>query len=111
MASSSRAHVWRAKLIDDGGPDSATTRYLLMFLSMRMEDDVCRLSPREIAEAALLDRKTVVVHLRRAERAGWLARRHIQKRSKAWRRMEYLPWWPTLGPFHGKHAGERGAPA
>lgn len=95
--------AWREALMSEAGPDSPTTRHVLLTLSCRMDQDgsKCFPSTRTIATMTALHRKTVEDHLERVDEDGWLIRIQSAGRGRGWKRTRYLPRIPTAASEGG----------
>lgn len=84
-------YTWRLAIVGDSGPRNATTRHLLLTLSLSMNSagDSAWPSQKTLAARCLISRRTVVTHLELAERTEWLARELGPKGGKGWRLTSY----------------------
>jgi len=82
---------WRWKIASEQGPASATTRHVLMTLSIHMEADGGNAFPSEdlLALETALTTRAVSTHLRLAVDQGWLRRYRERRRGKAWAQYFY----------------------
>lgn len=75
--------TWRRAVCSPAGPESPTTRYLLLALAARMEDESgCARSESQLAEDTGLVKRSVITHLQLAEEDGWIARRRRRPRGR-----------------------------
>lgn len=91
---SSPAWTWRHAIQEsDLEP---TTRFVLLNLSISMNEkgEGCWPSIDTQAKETGLSRKTVIVHLKKAEAAGWLRVEQIRFRGQNWRHNQYFAVWP-----------------
>lgn len=89
--------TWRALITSIDGPRSATTRLVLLVLSLHMNKlgQSCFPSIELLACESGLSRQSVIKHLEIAVRGGWLGRRPFRRPGKAWRSTEYFAIWPA----------------
>ena len=83
---------WRDAVASAHGPDSPTTRFVLVFLSLDADQDggSCFPSTRRLATRTGLSRTCVMSHLDSAEEDGWIRRRPVgTDRGQGWRRSVY----------------------
>ncbi len=81
---------WRAKVQSDEGPGSATTRSVLMNLSLHMDNDTLHCYPSidlQSRETGLCE-KTIRTHLDIAEAEGWIVR-WKEECGQKWRLYHY----------------------
>lgn len=73
------------------GPESPTTRHLLLTISLFMDENGanCFPSTKTLAEATGLTERTVCTHLEQAINTGWLKRSKLGKQGRGWRRSQY----------------------
>lgn len=66
--------TWRSAVSSEDGPESSTTRHVLLALSLYMNQKggSCFPSTRTLADETGLSRRTVEEHLRRAADNGWI---------------------------------------
>lgn len=66
--------TWRSAVSSEDGPESSTTRHVLLALSLYMNQKggSCFPSTRTLAKETALSRRTVEEHLRKAHREGWI---------------------------------------
>lgn len=98
---------WRKSIYSRHGPESGTTRAVLMALSMYMnsDGDSCFPSTKTLEEASGFSEKTVIRHLHKAEEEGWIKiRRRDADAGQGWRRHTYRARIP-LGPVRQWHPG------
>ncbi len=83
-------------MMSDSGPDSATTRHVLLTLSVHMNGDggSCYPSVRTLSAETRLHTDTVCRHLECADSDGWIERRRGPLAGQAWRRTEYQATLP-----------------
>jgi len=69
--------TWRGAISSEAGPESATTRHVLLALSLYMSQkgDSCFPSLSTLASDTGLDKSTVSKHLKRAHNEGWIDKR------------------------------------
>ena len=92
---------WRDLVASAEGPRRATTRHVLLTLSLHMDPMGGRCFPsiRHLAERTRLSERAVRDNIDRAVAAGWISKRR-HKKGQGWRRNEYqakLPKVSTLG--------------
>lgn len=89
---------WRKALASRNGPEHATTRHVLLTLSVWMDGQggSCFPSTREIAEATGLSERAVCTHLERAAAGGWIRRKAAGREGRAWRHMTYTAAVPDV---------------
>lgn len=106
---------WLDAVCSEAGPQSSTTRHVLMVLAKHMDPDGgnCYPATRLLAIETALTRQTVMIHLEVAEAAGWIER-HERGDGMAWRRHQYTPAIPAGVVSEADHAtpkgGKRGSP-
>ena len=101
---------WRDLLASADGPPSATTRHVLLTLSLNMDRDGghCFPSTRLLAERAGLSQRFVCIHLALAVDGGWLSKERRQgDLGQGWRRNEYQAMLPKA-LTQGKHVARKG---
>ena len=84
--------TWRSVICSDDGPEDPITRWVLIALSLHMNElgDSCFPSIALLARETALANRTVKKHLKLAAEAGWILRRlREQRRGQAWRCYEY----------------------
>lgn len=88
---------WRRAIAGPNGPRAATTRHVLLTLSIWMDDDggSCFPSTQTIAAACALSERTVCTHLELADAAGWIRRQLRGAGGQGWRSMEYFAALPS----------------
>lgn len=88
--------VWRWLIASDQGPDSPTTRHVLITLSLHMADDGSRAYPSErcLAEETGLSERAVGIHLQRAVDAGWITRKP-RREGRDWAQYHYQAVIPS----------------
>ena len=81
---------WRDAVASPAGP-KATTRHVLLTLSLYMNLDggSCFPTTLTLEEATGLSEKTVVTHLDRAEREGWIDKVDAGRSGRGWKRNGY----------------------
>lgn len=109
--------VWRNAIASKHGPRLATTRHILLTLSLPMHADGTGAYPSQktLAERCLVTRRTVITHLELAERDGWLVREPGPKGGKGWRLTSYSAVVPEhvydqlpQRPWEADHEWQRG---
>ena len=98
--------TWRSAVASKHGPENATTRHVLIFLSLHMSEkgDSCFPSTRLLAEETGLAQRTIVMQLAEAVRLGWIGKRERRMaEGRGWRRVEYFAQIPPAveQQFHG----------
>jgi hypothetical protein len=91
-------HVWRDLIRSEHGPDSPTTRLVLLNLSLYMgaEGGNCYPSIRRQAKETRLSRKTIQRHLQQAGEAEWLYIYDRAPSTNGWASHGYLARIPDL---------------
>lgn len=89
--------LWRRAVLSPLGPESATTRYVLLALSTFMDVDGCNAFPSEsrLAEASGLSRRAIIMHMKIAEQDGWIGRRKVRRKGRIWHGYVYEPRFPV----------------
>ena len=85
--------TWRAEICSDDGPEDPITRFVLLALSLHMNElgDSCFPSISLLARETALANRTVRKHLKLAVASGWIMRRVRElRRGQAWRCYEYF---------------------
>ena len=87
---------WRDLVASADGPPSATTRHVLLTLSLYMDlTGYCFPSTRLLAESTKLSERAVCRHLSLAVDGGWVSKQRRQAASgQGWRRSEYRATLP-----------------
>ena len=92
---------WRNKVLSEDGPDSSTTRYVLLVLSKHMNryGGSCFPSMELLARESGLSERTVGTALKEAEVKGWIKRyrRRMAKGGSGWMQYEYEAEVPERG--------------
>lgn len=90
----SRAWSWRHAIVES--ELQATTRLLLLALSVRMDETGggCYPSIDQIVSMTGLSKNTVREHIRLAAEGGWLSVCPHGFKGQKWRRLEYAAAWP-----------------
>lgn len=100
---------WRRAVASMDGPPVATTRHILLTLSIyASKAGYCFPSIRTLATDTALSGRTVVDHLRVAELHGWIFR-FQRKASRGWKRWEYFLCIPDIDVL--KHVQQHAEPA
>jgi hypothetical protein len=92
-------YKWLNAVKSEHGPESATTRAVLMMLSTHMDSKGknCFPSISLLSSETLLSKRVVGLHLEKAVKAGWITRESIKSSGQAWRRYIYTPVIPEGG--------------
>ena len=101
---------WRDSVASTDGPSIATTRHVLLTLSLHMDTtgSQCFPSHRSLAERTGLSRRAVCAHLGLAVDLKWISRGRREGASgQGWRRNEYRATLPKV-LTQGKHVAEEG---
>ncbi len=87
---------WRWLIASARGPKSATTRHVLLTLSLHMglDGDRARPSENRLAHETGLSERAVGIHLQHAVDGGWITRR-IRREGRGWARYEYQAVIPS----------------
>ena len=87
---------WRGHVASERGPESATTRHVLITLSLYMsiKGESCFPSIDTLVEDTGLTRPTVIKHLKKAQKEGWLTVSKHGYQGQKWARNEYRPTLP-----------------
>jgi len=107
---------WQKMIASVNGPDSPTTRHVLLTLSLFMDNDggSCFPSNRTLATAAKLHRKSVASHLESASKAGWIQISGRAGDGRGWKRHSYKATFPDDAGKEAPHVngelGESGSP-
>lgn len=103
---------WRSAVASKYGPESSTTRHVLLTLSlwMSVKGDGCYPSTRTLAEASGLSRRSVETHLATAISEGWIARDQHGFSGQGWKRYEYAAKIPrsVLAAIQAEKKGGEG---
>ena len=96
MADQEIKFQWLNAIKGKNGPESSTTRYMLLMLSTHMNTDgrSCFPSTATLADETQLSERAVCTHLFKAEQGGWIEKRPLGTKGKGWRRHEYKPLIP-----------------
>lgn len=99
--------TWRGYVSSPRGPESSTTRHVLLALSLYMGEkgDGAFPSTRTLAADTGLSRRTVEKHLREAESQGWIGRDQHGFGGMGWKRYDYAASLPER-----LKGGEGGSP-
>jgi Helix-turn-helix domain len=102
---------WQRAIASSSGPQSPTTRLVLLALSTHMRPDGSSAFPsiRRLAQGTALSDRSVGKHLKIAEQEGWIERCLRGTPGRGWRRYEYRPLFPKGAP--GGSAPNQQAPA
>lgn len=94
---------WRKAVMGPDGPESPTTRLVLLALGSHMNEQggSCFPSQELLAKETGLSERTVQVHLEFADLEGWIEIRKAQGYAQGWRRNEYQATIPTFGDNRG----------
>lgn len=81
----------RKAIASPSGPESPTTRLVLLALntSMNTEGESCFPSTKTIAVKCSLTERTVCTHLELAHKNGWIEKNQCALGGREWRRNEY----------------------
>lgn len=81
---------WRWAIASGDGPESPTTRHVLLTLSVHMGLAGDRAHPSEacLAEETGLSERAVGIHLQKAVDAGWISRKR-RRNGRAWAQYDY----------------------
>lgn len=107
--------TWRSAVASEFGPESPTTRHVLLTLGLHMNEkgESCFPSiPLLVIETALSER-AVKSHIRIGADAGWIGKRALRKpNGQGWRRVEYFALIPkeVERAFHDKQRSAGDAP-
>lgn len=106
--------TWRSAVASVAGPESPTTRHVLLTLSLHMNErgGSCFPSTRTLESETGLSRRAVEAHLQAAEESGWLVRERLGLSGQGWKRFGYAAVIPpaALRQLEALQAGERRAP-
>lgn len=87
---------WRDAVASENGPQSPTTRLVLLVLSLHMDPRGHAFpSTRLLSDRSGLSRRVVCEHLERAEADGWIARK-MKGGGQGWRRWTYTARTPDV---------------
>ena len=104
---------WRDLVASADGPPSATTRHVLITLSLHMDGDggQCFPSTRLLAERTGVSERVVCAHLALAADGGWIRKgRRPGASGQGWRRNEYQAM-PRKALTQGKRLTSKGTDA
>lgn len=103
--------TWRGAVASEHGPESSTTRHVLLTLSLHMNEKggSCFPSTRLLATETGLSRRTVETHLKDAAEDGWIRRDVHGFGGQGWKRYEYGAAFPQ-GVVEKIKGGERDSP-
>lgn len=90
--------TWRRVLCSKDGPESSTTRHVLLTLSCHMNEfgDSCYPGIELLVTESGLSKKTIIDHLRIAEETGWIDKEERPERNgQGWRKMAYTASIPS----------------
>lgn len=87
---------WRTALASEDGPDSSTTRHVLLTISLHMGErgESCFPSLRTLAKETGLNKSTVSRHIKKAEDDGWIRREKRTRKNGADSSTVYRPSVP-----------------
>jgi len=102
---------WRWLIASARGPRSATTRHVLLTLSLHMGLDGDRARPSEVslARETGLSERAVGIHLQHAVDAGWITRM-VRREGRGWARYEYQAVIPAHLQGTERRSGRRTEP-
>lgn len=88
--------TWRSAVASKFGPESPTTRHVLLTLSIHMNEkgESCYPSTKLLADETGLSERSVCTHLELAEKSGWIMRKSRQRPGQQWRQHVYSPVIP-----------------
>jgi hypothetical protein len=105
--------TWRNKLLSENGPESSTTRYVMLALSTHMDLDggSCYPSVRRLAIETAISRRAIMEHIGIAVENGWIERKSRILKDKGWKRNAYqavIPKHIAKVVTEGDHVNEGG---
>lgn len=91
MAQPVDRYSWQQAICGEQGPQNPIARLVLLIISLHMNAEGVNAWPSQetIARRALVSRRSVVKHLKIAERIGWVARHPAGFHKQGWRRDGY----------------------
>lgn len=94
--------TWERKVASVSGPDSPTTRHVLLTLATHA-DRAGKAFPsiKTLAEETGLSERAVVQHVQIAVQGGWLTREKTKRDGQGWRRSTYWLRVPSKGDESG----------
>ena len=101
---------WRNAIASKSGPKEPTTRHVLLTISLHMNCDgeSCFPSVNTLAEETGRTKKSVIVHIEKAEKAGWIKKEIRGFSGQGWRRHKYRPNLPADVVKQLHHVDEKG---
>ena len=100
-------------IASENGPESPTTRLLLLTMSLYMDKTggKCFPSTRTLSVDTALSRKAVMEHIQKAEAAGWIKIMSAGVNGRGWKRSSYQAATPSDVVTESNHViHERGNP-
>ena len=106
---------WRSAVSSPYGPDQATTRHVLLTLSLHMNEKggSCHPSVQRIVKESGLTKRTVLTHLEKANSAGWITKYEAGLSGQRHRRSAYAATIPesfwqgvAVGYEEGEHMAQ-----
>ena len=107
--------AWQKMIASEKGPESPTTRHVLLTLSLFMDEngESCFPSTRTLATNTGLSRRSIEGHLRTAAAVGWVTRSVAGMNGQGWKLHSYRAAFPeNMGnqiPHLIEKGGESGA--
>lgn len=101
--------TWRSAVASERGPDDSTVRFVLLTLSLHMNEkgESCFPSLSQLAEETNLARATVSRKLKRARELGWIDRKTFTRNGQ--HRREYRPQVPRGVLIEDQRGVDRGS--
>lgn len=90
---------WRKAVLGPDGPQSGTTRFVLLALGSHMNEQggSCFPSTELLAKETRLSKRVVMRHIQFAVAEGWLERTEEMGYGKGWARADYQATIPSFG--------------
>jgi len=101
---------WQKMIASIHGPESPTTRHVLLTLSLFMDNDggSCFPATRTIADNTGLSERSVCTHLELAANTGWIKKTERAGNGQAWKRHSYEAAIPEKALKEVQHVEKKG---